>query len=172
MTETFDPGPAQPEELAALEELATNAGRDLEDASAAEILQWARGTFGDQFAITASMADGVLSHVAGQAIPGVDVLFLDTGYHFAETLGHPRRGRGVVPVNVKTVGPSLLVHEHEADFNSSTRSTRTCAARSARCGRSSAPCGLHRVGRRRPPGRGARPGRHARRRPGTPGAAR
>ena len=33
------------------------------------------------------MADGVLSHVAGQAIPGVDVLFLDTGYHFAETLG-------------------------------------------------------------------------------------
>ena len=116
MTETLIPAPRSPEELDALEQLAVTAGRDLEGAPAAEILQWAQGTFGAEFAITASMADGVLSHLAGQAIPGVDVLFLDTGYHFAETLGTRDAVAASYPVNVKTVGPSLLVHEHEADF--------------------------------------------------------
>ena len=102
-----------PEEL---ERLALSAGRDLEDASAAEILQWAAGTFGTRFALSASMADGVLSHVAGQAIPGVDVLFLDTGYHFPETLGTRDAVDAVYPVNVRTITPELLVHEHEADY--------------------------------------------------------
>ena len=90
--------------------------RDLEAATAAEILQWAAGTFGTRFALSASMADGVLSHVAGQAIPGVDVLFLDTGYHFPETLGTRDAVDAVYPVNVRTVRPELLVHEHEADY--------------------------------------------------------
>jgi phosphoadenosine phosphosulfate reductase len=99
-----------------LERLADTAGRDLEDASAAEILQWAAGTFGTRFALSASMADGVLSHVAGQAIPGVDVLFLDTGYHFAETLGTRDAVDAIYPVNVRTITPELLVHEHEADY--------------------------------------------------------
>ncbi len=103
----------RPEEL---ERLAISAGRDLEDASAAQILQWAAGTFGTRFALSASMADGVLSHVAGQAIPGVDVLFLDTGYHFAETLGTRDAVDAVYPVNVRTIKPELLVHEHEADY--------------------------------------------------------
>lgn len=102
--------------LAELERLALAAGRDLEDASAAEILQWAAGTFGTRFALTASMADGVLSHVAGRAIPGVDVLFLDTGYHFVETIGTRDAVDAIYPVNVKTIGPELLVHEHEADY--------------------------------------------------------
>ena len=62
------------------------------------------------------MADGVLSHVAGQAIPGVDVLFLDTGYHFPETLGTRDAVDAVYPVNVRTITPELLVHEHEADY--------------------------------------------------------
>lgn len=99
-----------------LERLATAAGRDLEGATAGEILQWAAGTFGTRFALSASMADGVLSHVAGQAIPGVDVLFLDTGYHFPETLGTRDAVDAVYPVNVRTVRPELLVHEHEADY--------------------------------------------------------
>jgi phosphoadenosine phosphosulfate reductase len=117
MTGTLVPAQRTPEDLLALEQLATGAGRELEGAPAAEILQWAHAQFGAEFAITASMADGVLSHVAGRAIPGVDVLFLDTGYHFAETLGTRDAVAATYPVNVKTVGPSLLVHEHEADFN-------------------------------------------------------
>jgi phosphoadenosine phosphosulfate reductase len=33
------------------------------------------------------MQDAVLVDLAAKALPGVDVLFLDTGYHFAETIG-------------------------------------------------------------------------------------
>ena len=51
------------------------------------VLRWAGETFGNGFAITSSMADGLLAHLASRAIPGVHVIFLDTGYHFAETLG-------------------------------------------------------------------------------------
>jgi phosphoadenosine phosphosulfate reductase len=99
-----------------LEQLAHAAAGDLEDATAEEILQWASVTFGAQFALTASMADGVLSHVAGRAIPGVDVLFLDTGYHFVETIGTRDAVDAMYPVNVRTIGPELRVHEHEADY--------------------------------------------------------
>ena len=33
------------------------------------------------------MGDAVLADLASQVAPGVDVVFLDTGYHFAETIG-------------------------------------------------------------------------------------
>jgi phosphoadenosine phosphosulfate reductase len=99
-----------------LEQLALAAGRDLEDASAEDVLRWAGATFGARFALTASMADGVLSHVAGRALPGVDVLFLDTGYHFAETLGTRDAIDALYPVNVRTITPGTLVHEYEADY--------------------------------------------------------
>ena len=55
---------------ASLEALALDAARNLEHSSAEEIVRWASDTFGDRFAITASMSDGVLSHVAGRAAPG------------------------------------------------------------------------------------------------------
>ena len=47
------------------------------------VLRWAGEIFGANFAITSSMADGLLAHLASRVIPGVNVVFLDTGYHFA-----------------------------------------------------------------------------------------
>ncbi|MGH3574614.1 MAG: phosphoadenosine phosphosulfate reductase family protein, partial [Pseudonocardiaceae bacterium] len=70
-----------------LAQLARDASRELESAPAAEILRWAVQTFGARFAVASSMQDAVLVHLVSQVAPGVDVLFLDTGYHFAETLG-------------------------------------------------------------------------------------
>lgn len=99
-----------------LEVLARDAARDLERASAHEIVQWAAGTFGERFAVTASMADGVLSHVAGEAVPGITVLFLDTGYHFAETIGTRDAVAATYPVNVETITHPLRVPEHEAEY--------------------------------------------------------
>jgi phosphoadenosine phosphosulfate reductase len=99
-----------------LEALALDAARDLEDASAEEIVRWAAGTFGDRFAVTASMSDGVLSHVAGRAVPGITVLFLDTGYHFPETIGTRDAIAATYPVNVETVTHPLRVPEHEAEY--------------------------------------------------------
>lgn len=99
-----------------LEELALDAARDLEDANAHEIVRWAVDTFGDRFVVTASMSDGVLSHVAGEAVPGITVLFLDTGYHFAETIGTRDAIAATYPVNVETITHPLRRIEHEAEY--------------------------------------------------------
>lgn len=110
----FPPPPVR--DVPRLQELALRAARDLEDADAEDVLRWAAETFGSGFAITASMADGVLAHVAGRVVPGVKVLFLDTGYHFAETIGTRDAVAATTPVDVQTVTPGLTVHEHEAEF--------------------------------------------------------
>jgi phosphoadenosine phosphosulfate reductase len=85
-----------------LREVALRAGRELEGATAGEILGWAHQTFGTRLAIASSMETGVLAHLATQVAPGVDVLFLDTGYHFAETIGTRDAIAQVYDVNVAT----------------------------------------------------------------------
>ncbi|NGN66215.1 phosphoadenylyl-sulfate reductase [Streptomyces sp. A7024] len=99
-----------------LEDLATRAGRELEDASALEILTWATDTFGDKFAVTSSMEDAVVAHLASRARPGVDVVFLDTGYHFPETIGTRDAVAAVMDVNVLTLTPKQTVAEQDAEY--------------------------------------------------------
>lgn len=57
------------------------------DATAPELLVWAAETFGGGLIVASNMQDTVLVDLAARARPGVDVLFLETGYHFAETIG-------------------------------------------------------------------------------------
>jgi phosphoadenosine phosphosulfate reductase len=80
------------------------------------VLRWAGETFGDDFAVTSSMADGLLAHLASRAVPGVQVVFLDTGYHFAETLGTRDWIASVLPVTVVTVEPERTVAEQDARY--------------------------------------------------------
>jgi phosphoadenosine phosphosulfate reductase len=80
------------------------------------VLRWAGENFGENFAITSSMADGLLAHLASQAIPGVHVVFLDTGYHFAETLGTRDWITGVLPITLVNVTPPQTVAEQDAEF--------------------------------------------------------
>jgi phosphoadenosine phosphosulfate reductase len=80
------------------------------------VLRWAGETFGAGFAITSSMADGLLAHLAGTAVPGVDVIFLDTGYHFAETIGTRDWITGVLPVTLVNVTPPQTVAEQDAAY--------------------------------------------------------
>ena len=70
-----------------LSQVAAQANRELADASAGEIMSWAYEEFGSRLVVTSSLADTVMVHLAEQAAPGIDVIFLDTGYHFAETIG-------------------------------------------------------------------------------------
>lgn len=101
---------------AELEALAVRAGEELEEASAEEILRWAVDTFGARFCVTSSMADAVLTHLASRIAPGVDVVFLDTGYHFAETIGTRDAVAAVYDVNVITVTPEQSVAEQDAAY--------------------------------------------------------
>ncbi|MGH3938629.1 MAG: phosphoadenylyl-sulfate reductase [Pseudonocardiaceae bacterium] len=97
------------------EELARRAGRELEGAPAAEIVRWAAQTFGPRFAVTSSMQDAVLVHLAAQVAPGIDVLFLDTGYHFAETLGTRDAVAASYDINLITLMPRQSVAEQDAE---------------------------------------------------------
>jgi phosphoadenosine phosphosulfate reductase len=99
----------------ALQQLAEQAGRDLETATAQEVLRWAVDTFGDGFVITSSMGDGLLASLAASVASGVDVLFLDTGYHFPETIGTRDAVAQVYDVNVRTMLPLLTVEQQAAE---------------------------------------------------------
>lgn len=97
-----------------LRDLALRAGRELEQAAAEDVLRWAHDVFGDRFAIASSMGDGLLAHLAQSVASGIHVLFLDTGYHFAETLGTRDAVGATYDVEVRTVLPLLTVTEQDA----------------------------------------------------------
>ncbi len=99
-----------------LREIASVAGPDLELAPAETILEWSVETFGDKFCITSSMADAVLAHLASQVSPGIDVVFLDTGYHFIETIGTRDAVAATMPVNVVTLSPTISVREQDEQY--------------------------------------------------------
>ena len=79
--------------------------RELEGRSARAILGWAFDTFGSRIAVAASMADTVLVHLATQVDPDVEVIFLDTGFHFPETLLTVRRAQSHYRLNLRVERP-------------------------------------------------------------------
>lgn len=80
-----------------------------------EVLAWAAGELGlDRLAVATSFEDAVLSHIASESVPGVTVLFVDTGYHFAETLGLRDAVSQVFDVRVRTLAPPRSVAEQDA----------------------------------------------------------
>ncbi|EME63241.1 phosphoadenosine phosphosulfate reductase [Rhodococcus ruber BKS 20-38] len=97
-----------------LRELATQGAATLEGASAQDLLQWTEENFGDSYIVASNMQDGVLVHLAAQVHPGVDVLFLDTGYHFAETLGTRDAVAQVYGVNLVEAKAQQTVAEQDA----------------------------------------------------------
>ena len=99
-----------------LRDLVRHVGAELELAPAEVIIEWAVATFGERFCITSSMADAVLAHLASRVAPGVDVVFLDTGYHFAETIGTRDAVEATLPVNLITITPVQSVAEQDATY--------------------------------------------------------
>ena len=81
---------------------------DLEDLAlqmetwpAERVVQWAIETFGSRISVAASMADTVLVHMATKIDPDVEVVFLDTGFHFSETLVTLRRAQSKYRLNLR-----------------------------------------------------------------------
>jgi phosphoadenosine phosphosulfate reductase len=96
--------------------LVSPGGAPLELAPAEDIIEWAVATFGGRFCITSSMADAVLSHLASRVAPGIDVVFLDTGYHFAETIGTAEAVGATMDVNLIPITPVQTVAEQDAAY--------------------------------------------------------
>jgi phosphoadenosine phosphosulfate reductase len=99
-----------------LKALARKAGLELDGASAVEILGWADEEFGSSWAVASSMADAVVPSLAAKVRPGVDILFLDTGYHFAETIGTRDAVAATLPVTVRNIMPRQTVEQQDASF--------------------------------------------------------
>jgi len=99
-----------------MERLAAEAAEALEGAPAEDVIAWAARTFGSRICITSSMSDAVLVSLVSKQLPGIDVLFLDTGYHFPETIGTRDAVSAVYPVNVVNVTPPTTVAEQDAEL--------------------------------------------------------
>jgi len=54
--------------------------------AASSIIEWAVENFAPHLALAASMTDAVLIDLAVKVDPAIEVVFIDTGYHFPETL--------------------------------------------------------------------------------------
>jgi phosphoadenosine phosphosulfate reductase len=112
--------------------LAEEAQEELANATAAEALAWTAKTFGDNFIVASNMQDAVLIDLAVKAKPDVDVLFLQTGYHFAETIGTRDAVELTYPsVRIVNAEAEQSVADQEAEFGllNKTDPTRCCALR-------------------------------------------
>jgi phosphoadenosine phosphosulfate reductase len=88
----------------------------LENASAEEIAGWAVRSFGRDLIVAASMQDTILPHLFAERLPGVEVLFLETGYHFAETLQTRAEVQRTLPVTIVDAMPRQSVAEQDAEY--------------------------------------------------------
>ncbi len=78
------PGPFRPATYTDDEVAELNV--EFEKLPASKVIQWAADSFGPHLALAASMTDAVLIDLAVKVAPAIEVVFIDTGYHFPETL--------------------------------------------------------------------------------------
>ncbi|QCB51645.1 phosphoadenylyl-sulfate reductase [Rhodococcus sp. PAMC28707] len=97
-----------------LKAVAERGARELDGADAAELLAWTEREFGTDYIVASNMQDAVLVHLAAQVHPGIDVLFLETGYHFAETIGTRDAVEAVYGVKIVNARAELTVPQQDA----------------------------------------------------------
>jgi phosphoadenosine phosphosulfate reductase len=97
-----------------LQELAERGAAELDGASAQDLLRWTDENFGGNYVVASNMQDAVLIDLAAKVRSGVDVLFLDTGYHFVETIGTRDAVEAVYDINIVNVKPEHTVAEQDA----------------------------------------------------------
>lgn len=99
---------------AELRELAAKGAAELDGASATELLEWTDTNFGPDYVVASNMADAVLVDLAAKVRAGVPVLFLDTGYHFAETIGTRDAVESMYDITLVNVTPQQTVAQQDA----------------------------------------------------------
>ena len=131
------PEPRSIEDLKALaeagaRELAGDPENGVPEANPADVIRWVSRNFDTAAcAVACSMADAALPHYVAQYQPGVDVLFLDTGYHFRETYDTRNEVARRVDVHIVDVLPEQTVGEQDAEFGKDlfARDPGLCCAR-------------------------------------------
>jgi phosphoadenosine phosphosulfate reductase len=98
-----------------LAEIARAAQPTLDGAPAEAVIEWAVEQFGSRFCVTSSMADGVVAHLASRVAPGVDVIFLDTGLHFPQTLRVRDQVEASMPIRLLSIQPRQTVGQQDGE---------------------------------------------------------
>ncbi len=78
---------------------------NFETAHPSRVIQWAVDTFGSRLALATSFSDTLLVDLALGVDPDIEVVFLDTGFHFAETLDVLRRAQVRYEMNLRVERP-------------------------------------------------------------------
>ncbi len=91
-------------------ELAELSG-SFETASASQIIRWAVDSFHPHLSLLASMTDAVLVDLAVKVEPSIEVVFIDTGYHFPETLETVEQVRRKYGLNLRMM--TVPTHDEE-----------------------------------------------------------
>jgi phosphoadenosine phosphosulfate reductase len=80
--------------------------RKLEEAGAAEAIRWTVERFGEDVVVASSFQDCALIHLAVGVLQSIEVVFLDTGFHFRQTLDFVDTCRSVFePLNLVVLTP-------------------------------------------------------------------
>lgn len=77
----------------------------LDGSQPTEIVRWAIEQFGPRLCVTTSFTDTVLVHLATSVEPNLEVIFCDTGFHFAETLDTMKRAQARYRLDLRVTRP-------------------------------------------------------------------
>jgi phosphoadenosine phosphosulfate reductase len=104
-----------PEKIAErMRALAARGASELEGAGAIDVVRWIDENLSGSYVVASSMKDAVLIDIAARVRPGAHVMFVDTGYHFAETVGTRDAVEALYDVTVIDVRPEHSPAEQDA----------------------------------------------------------
>jgi phosphoadenosine phosphosulfate reductase len=102
--------PSDAERDALIEEM-NAASEQFEGADPGDVIAWATTRFGNDIVLADSFQDAVLLDFASKRAPAIEVLFLDTGYHFPETLAYMRKLEEELGLNLTVVEPDVALDQ-------------------------------------------------------------
>jgi phosphoadenosine phosphosulfate reductase len=91
--------------LVALREEMADRSLSFETAPAGLVVAWAAERFGSRLAMSCSFQEAVLIDIAVRVVPDIEVIFLDTGSHFDETLAYVEEVRARYDLNLTVTHP-------------------------------------------------------------------
>jgi phosphoadenosine phosphosulfate reductase len=84
---------------------------EFERLPASKVVQWAVDNFAPHLCLSASFTDAVLIDLATKVDPAIEVVFIDTGYHFPETLDTMEAVRRRYGLNLRIM--TVPMHDEE-----------------------------------------------------------
>ena len=88
------------------------AARRFEDADPLAVISWAVENFGDDVVMASSFQDAVLLEMTSKVAPDLEIIFLDTKFHFPETLAYMRHCQQIYGLNLRVLEPSVGIDEY------------------------------------------------------------